>query len=496
MKKAKRIFGFLLPMLLVLTSTLAGCSKKVETPKTDTSKSVTVSMYLVGTPAKDYDQVIAAVNAKAKKDLNCTVAITWIGMGDFATKYPLVLASGEPIDLIYAANWLSYSMQAAKGAFMPIETLAPKYAPKSYGAQSAVDKKACTVNGHLYALVSPYSDYNYHAMGYILRGDLMKKYGITSINSMDDVGAYLANVVKYDPQLDPTGFDSQANFDSNYEEYALGYFPITGMGNFPLKVKVNPTTHDLTAQVVKYLDDPALPAFYHKMKDWSNAGYWPKNVLSNKDTDMLKEGKSALKLHEASTRASLYILHPEWDLQYFPGHIGYPTSALHDVMAIPASATNPERALMLLEKFKNEISYNRLLTYGVEGKDYTITPQNQLKVTDPSVFAPDSYCSGGIKDPKFVLPLIGSPANFQQVNDALKATKFTNPLFSFSFNTEPVKSQVAAIVAVMSQYQFPLALGYVSDPAAALNNLKQQLQIAGIDQVQVELQKQVDAYSK
>jgi len=47
----------------------------------------------------------------------------------------------------------------------------------------------------------------------------------------------------------------------------------------------------------------------------------------------------------------------------------------------------------------------------------------------------------------------------------------------------------------MTKYENPLALGYVNDPAAGLTELKAQLKTAGIDAVQAELQKQVDAFN-
>lgn len=492
MKKVKKSVGLVLAILLVLTTALTGCSNKPANVKVDTSKFVTVSTYLIGDPAKDYDQMLTAFNAKAKADLNCELKVTWIGWGDYSTKYPLVLASGEPIDLIYTSNWTNFSVQAAKGAFMPLETLAPKYAPKSFAAQTAGNIKTCTINGHLDALSPKFSQYA--MMGYIVRGDLMKKYGMTTIKSQDDLGTYFANVVKNDKALDPSGFDSQGNM-STYEWMQLGYYSPTGIYDFPLQLTTDSTGLP-TSTIKNVLDDTAMPAFFAKMKDWSNAGYWPKNVLSNKDTNMLQEGIAATKFHNFDTWRTAYMQHPEMDLQFFQGgpH-GYLTSSVQDAMAVPASSTNPERALMLLEKIRTDESYYDLLTYGIKDKDYTLNAQGELKVTDSTVFAAEGYCSWGFKDPSFLKVLVGSPPSMKTVLDSVKAIGLDTPYTNFAFNTDPVKAQVAAVASAMIQYHDPLALGYISDPVAGLATLKQQLKNAGIDAVQTELQKQIDTFN-
>ena len=493
MKKSMKSIVLALAMLLVLTTVFSGCAKKAGSTQVDTKKFVELKMYLIGTPAKDYDAVLAAFNEKAKKDLNCSLSVTWIGWGDFSTKYPLILASGEPIDLIYTSTWTKFNVEAAKGAFLPLEKLAPLYAPKSFAAQSPGQIQTCTINGHLDALSPAFSQYA--AMGYIVRGDLMKKYGITSIKTLDDIGAFCAAVVKNDKGMDPTGLDSQSNLDA-YQLELMGYYGVSGLAPFPLAVTTDASGMP-TSTVKSYLDDPAMPAYYQKMQDWANAGYWPKNVLSNKDTNMLTEGTAAMKLHNIDSWVSASMMHPEWDLQFIPGYPhGKLTSAIQDGMAIPASSKNPERALMLLEKLKNDESYYDLLTYGIKDKDYTLNAAGELKATDANVFSPEGYCSWGFKDPKFLKVLVGSPANMKQVKDAVKATGINTSYVNFTFNVDPVKSQVAAITNVMTQYQMPLSLGYIKDPVEGLATLKQKLKDAGIEAVKAELQKQVDVFNK
>lgn len=76
--------------------------------------------YLLGSAPAGMPDVMQALNARLKKDLNTTMEINYIGWGDMQAKYPLVLAAGEDIDWIFTANWSFYFVEAAKGAFLEL----------------------------------------------------------------------------------------------------------------------------------------------------------------------------------------------------------------------------------------------------------------------------------------------------------------------------------------------------------------------------------------
>lgn len=512
MSKLRKIMCLLVAAMLITTSLLAGCgnagkngdsssestgavsgedtSTAAKGTELDISKEVDLNMYLIGAPAKDYDSVLKEVNTKLKADLNASVKINWIGWGDFSTKYPLVLASGEPIDLIYASIWLNYYTQAQKGAFMPIEDLAPIYAPQSFAETTPDFLKQATVNGHLYGLPPTY--YGNSSMGYIVRGDLMKKYGMTSINSIDDYGKYLENVLKNDKQLDPTGFMATSDGLDKYYATELGLYDILQTQYSPCYVDVKVSQ----PKVVNYLERPEMLDFFKKMKSWSDKGYWPKSVLSNKDENMFRDGKAASRLHNMDSWKAVAILHPEYDVQYYPGWaFSYKTAAMQDGMAIPSSAKNPERALMLLEKLRQDQSYYNLLTYGIEGKHYEITADDKLKALDIDAFAPEGYCSWGFKSLKFYKEPVGTPSNVDEINKQLEGISIDNKFLLFTPNLDPVKNENAAVMNVMQQYELPLRYGY-TDPEKGLATLNEKLKAAGIDKVIAEIQKQLDEYLK
>ena len=42
----------------------------------------------------------------------------------------LLLSSGQPVDLLFTADWTNYQQYAKKGAFLALDEIVPKYAPQ------------------------------------------------------------------------------------------------------------------------------------------------------------------------------------------------------------------------------------------------------------------------------------------------------------------------------------------------------------------------------
>jgi putative aldouronate transport system substrate-binding protein len=449
-----------------------------------------LSLYLIGNPTQAYWDALAEFNKKAQADLNVTLKVTFIGWGDFSQKYPLVLASGEPIDLIYTSTWLQFAQQALKGAFMPLETLGPKYAPVSWKTEPAEGLKQATLNGHIYALPPNYTAWATH--GPIYRGDLAKKYGVGDIKTFDDWGKYMVAVAKADKTMDPAGmYATIPMIDASYW-YQNDLYPLSGdpVIASPFWVNVN----DKAGKIVNFVDRADTPALLAKLRSWSQAGAWPKSVLSNKDDKMFQNGKAASVPWNLDNWVGQYLQNPGWDVKFTSMlKTPYPLPYMQDGMAIPASAKNPEKALALLDKIRNDQSYYNLLTYGIEGKQYKMEANGQLTALDTTNWPPEQFCSWGFRDNRFRPDAAGSPPSLKATRDAMAKTGITNVYVSFTQNIEPVKNEYASVVNVMTQYWVPLKLGYV-DPVAGLKTLKEKLKAAGVDKVQAEFQKQMDAF--
>ena len=83
-------------------------------------------MYYPGTPQKDVALVEAEINKNGAK-IGATLKINAIDWGQWDNKLNLMISSGEKSDIIFTAAWQNYTVNVAKGAFLPLNDLLDQY---------------------------------------------------------------------------------------------------------------------------------------------------------------------------------------------------------------------------------------------------------------------------------------------------------------------------------------------------------------------------------
>ena len=487
-KPVSRLVALLMALLLALGAMSTALA--ADDPL-DTSKPVELVMYLMGTEPPRFQEMLKTFNAMSKEELNCTVSVYFIGWGDYMTAYPMLFTGGEEFDLIYAATWTDYANLAKRGAFLPLEDLLPIYCAESLKDHPADALYQATVDGHVYAYTSNLKTYS--AYGAVVRGDLMDQYGITEINNLEDYGKYLQAVVDNNPEFtDPAGAYSDPLVDDVFL-FAKGYYPLSGSTGGVYYVDTNAET----PQVLAAHELPEFAELCAMMKDWSDAGYWPKNVLSIQENggEMLKMGISASRVHNFDSYVGDYIQNPdEWDVRWFNlvptlNHLSF----MQDSMAVPASSKNPERALMLLDKMRTDERYYNLLDYGIEGVDHTFDENGFVFMHDNDLFF-EQPGTWGFRMEKFHRQGVGSPPDFAEAKQALEDAVVPNIYRSFNMDTAPIKTEYAAMQNLYAQYYGPLSVGMSADMEGDMAKLAEQATAAGNEAVKAELQKQLDAF--
>ena len=484
MKKHARLLGLfcvLLAFMFVPVSSFAAAA-----PGIDTSEFVKLQIYLIGAPAPDYDKMLVVLNEKLKADINAEVEVFWMGWGEYAQAYPLLLASGEPIDAIYASTWTSFYQEAAKGAFMPIEDLAPIYMPRTFAEWDENYIKQITVGGHIVGI--PTLFYSYGLMAYIIRGDIAEEVGFDrEIKCMDDFGEYLRLVSEKRPDL------MSGDWTANSDDLLGALTRENGYLLFPSSPAIVMDAREGKMTCI-YDCEFTLP-FFKKMKEWSDAGYWSKSVLSDMSQGNFAEGRAASRLHNTDTWKNTYIAHPDWNPLYYPtAPYSLRTRAMQDGFAIPASSKNPERALMMLELFFQERDYWELLAYGIKGEHYEINPDGTLNPLNTEAWAPGGYCDWAFQRVEWKYPVVGEPPNYREWLGKLEAMGMNNPMALLNVNFEPIKNERAAVIDVCTQYSKPLVYGYVDDVEAGYETLMKKLDEAGLRVMMAEMQRQYDEF--
>ena len=161
--KVKKLVTVLLAISMCV-GLMSGCSKSKTTnadKSSDTTKQVKLTMYLWGGAGVDNKYAMDELNKKLKGKINATLEIKYIPWDAIATKYPLMLASGEPYDMIYTSNAANpnYLSLAEKSSFKELNDLLPKYAPKTWANTDKSAWEDTKYNGKIYAVPSRYSEY-------------------------------------------------------------------------------------------------------------------------------------------------------------------------------------------------------------------------------------------------------------------------------------------------------------------------------------------------
>lgn len=74
----------------------------------DLGQEEKVVVYVTASEPNAMAEVLKLVNEKTKAAINTTMELYFIPSSERTTKYPLVMAGGDQVDLIYTANWCYY----------------------------------------------------------------------------------------------------------------------------------------------------------------------------------------------------------------------------------------------------------------------------------------------------------------------------------------------------------------------------------------------------
>lgn len=466
----------------------------------DTSKKVELQFYMLGPAPKDLPVIEEEINKMALKDLNATVKFNFTTWTDWDQKYKLLLSSGQPIDLIFTAEWTQYQAYAKKGAFLPLDDLLPKAAPKlnSFVPKDMWD--AVKIDGKIYTVPATYKEYV--TTGFIWREDLRAKFNLPKPDSLANFEAYLDGIKKNVPDITPLAANSDVkqNLSDLYKNLTIDPIGAVPYGlQIPYK---NPT------EVTSYWGSPEHLKELQTYKRWQDNGYMTKNVLNVKDsmTDLITNGKAAANLGDNPSRYNdqkikIASTHPDWQIEYYPaplikGH-AEPVHPIHNGFAIPKSSKNPERALAFYEKLVTDKSYNLLTQYGIEGKNYKVENGYYTMIGDANSngFPREGMQSWAWRNPEYMLfdkGYDGVKKIFQELDKIQSPDKFTG----FAEDYTSYQAERAALEQVEKQYLFPLEAGLVADVEGGLKTFMEKAKAAGLDKIQAEYKKQWLEYVK
>ncbi|CAM3982287.1 DUF3502 domain-containing protein [Paenibacillus alkaliterrae] len=513
----KKPFILLFALVLVLTTVLSACgsnnnagnnTEASNAPSEGTtepaandgnSEELVIKMLLVGGKPIDYDTVFGELNKKLKEKVNAAVEAEFLDWSDWTQKYPLKFAASEDFDIAYTANWAFYNDQALKGGFLELtDELLKKNMPLTWEAMPAVAWEQSKVNGKQYMVPNNNPEVTDKAV--LIRDDLRKKHNLDPVNSPETFANYVKTIAANEKGINAYNAKAadgwkwheldQILLEQQNEWNLVDY-------NMPLAYKLD----DASGKVFNVYDTPEFKELLKYYKDLADNNAWSKNVVSNKNDvwQDMKAGKTASYAQNLGTvamnLAELRREQPEVELaiaDLTPDKKKIAAISTQNGFGIHAPSKKAERSLKVIDLLQNDKEIHDLFMYGIAGTHYEPVGDDKFNATagTPNFTGFSNWGANSPlnrKDASF-------PAEADAIADAWQQKVYNFDLETFVFNDANVKNEVANIGNVMLRYAIPLEYGLIKDIDKGQADLIKQLQAAGIEKLQTELQSQIDAF--
>lgn len=535
-------------VVALLGSSFVGCGEKKEGPNPTTS-AVETSVQAEATEAKQLDKEAVELNfyfpgdapaglqdvldefyKQTKNTINAKLNFNFTPWGEHANKIQIKIATGENVDSVFDAQWQSMPQMIAKKTYVNLDEyfLNDKYPglKKAFDEQYVNNNKMQDENKEYHVYGIPFTRTYGMVQGAIVRKDLREKYGLPEIKSVADLETFFDAVLKNEGgKIVPFGHNGAT---SGFATILLNDWKTRNListvavsNQFGIQTilqdngKVIPF---VTGENIPQLDSKYKNAIdkgmssYEKAKMWYGKDYLEKDVMTQKDCiGFFKVGKYASIFSDTAQfnatyreveknvpGAKLEFAVLDQDIRDFkPGVIGTDFKAWN-FACIPVNSQNIERTMMFFDwLFTNQANHD-LIELGIEGKNWIKVGDDKFKIPD-EVDATKNY-----NFPGYVLTwnpnYIRYPSDWS--DQLIKYDRYPGdpnncvklPLTGFSFNAEPVKTEIAKVGPIAKQYGDLLELGLSKDVKGTVETMVEKEKQLGLEKIKQEVKKQVEEF--
>ncbi|MDQ8734408.1 ABC transporter substrate-binding protein [Paenibacillus sp. LHD-38] len=423
-----------------------------------------------------------------KEKINATVKLMPIDIGAWVQQVNLLLAGNEPLDLLVTSSFFNFSSQVAKGQLLPIDELVEKHAPTIKDTMELAIFNATKVGGKSYGVPSVRDTAADH--GFVARKDLMDKYGLTfdNVKTYADLDPIFQKIKENEPGMYPLVQRSQTLGIG--AEIVRGY--IDTLGDTPGVLIVD--NQDL--KVVNLYEQQMYKDALQLARKWYQAGYTMPDAATTQEgnNSLVKAGKGFSYLSNMKPgfeSQEKTINGYEMVAARFVPPISTSDSGTGFMMSIPKNTQDPDRAAQLLNLLYTDKDIANLIANGVEGKHYVDAGNGQIKAPEGG----SNYVFNQWQVGNNALAKVweGTAPDIWEQTKAFNNSSTFSKALGFSFDSSPVKTEIAAVANVNNQYKAGLESGTI-DPAK-LDEFISKLKSAGLDKIIAEKQKQLDQWA-
>lgn len=501
----KRYFSLALVLIFTLTAILTGCGKTEQPANTSSGtetkteakteekaaevpkEQVELTFYSVADSQPEMQKICDAATEYLKDKLNVKIKAENFGWGDtYTPKINPMLASGQPVDIVFTANWAAnYRVNANAGYFKDLTPYLQNSKITEIVGKDFLNGSA--INGKNYAV--PTNKEKVHNWGVLLKKDLVEKYKVDvgAIKKFEDLEPYFEKIKAGEPGVTPL-----------LNVQMEGPFKILDWDNISdddIPGALYPDNRD--TKIVNQFEAPESVALYKKMRDYYKKGWiHPDAATQDNFSEEMKTGKY-FAVVQSMKPGKAEEMKLSTNIDWVQVDITKPVMTNREttgaLLAIPAGSKNPDRAFKFIEMLYTDKFLKNLFVYGIEKDHYTKVSDNVVKLTENKGYmAGNGWRFGN----QFIDYLLDNedPDKWQKFEDYNKSG---TPLKSlgFAFDNKNVENECGAVKNVVQKYYKQLFIGS-ADTDSTYAAFTKELKAAGTDKIIAEMQKQYDEWLK
>lgn len=156
--------------------------------------------------------------------------------------------------------------------------------------------------------------------------------------------------------------------------------------------------------------------------------------------------------------------------------------------AVSSSSEHPEAAIKMIEVMNTDKEIFNMLNFGIEGVNYTMEDGFVKEIPDSGYFFNSGWALGN----QFNAYLVeGQKEGVWEETMEINNNADVSPLSGFSFNEEPMATQMAQMSSVAAEYKF---MSLYDDFDERFEQYVTKMEQAGVEEYKAELQKQLDEW--
>ncbi|MCM1025534.1 MAG: ABC transporter substrate-binding protein [Roseburia sp.] len=492
----------LLSTALFLTGCQGGQREDAETPSSEDAPSsyeaaerlIVTYQTMPTSSIRDLEEVTEEINRISVEEIGVEIEFRVAGASEAFTEYPLWISRGERIDLMML-NYQDITTYVNQKMLYPLDGLLEKEGQELLGfAEEGIRlTEGAVVRGEAYG-VSVIPDYAGSGVGLWVAESLAEKagldYGEKHVYTLEELGEFFQRCKELYPDSYPLGQITAGNTSSAWTYYGG---PRSGLGG-------DPVSGILTEEglVADYYESQEYLAYLYWLRDCYKAGYiYPDAAFTDAyQEELIAEGLVLSYPWASSPGYSQEEIFGEKTICLRTSPVVLEAgNSRSGFWTIPVTSGNPEAAMRFLNLMYTDERIANLIQYGIASRHYVVLDVETGRIGYPyGVYRSTT----GYYNPLYLygdrrrMYTFDSPETIERKRTyEQEALRNREEALDFSFDTEPVSGELAAVRKVTEKY-VPLLESGSAEVDPLYQEFLLQLKMAGMDEIIREKQRQYD----